>query len=46
MALHFRQEVPHQRVVILSREVGHYPQLEAPEATLQAVYNFQDSLVQ
>jgi pimeloyl-ACP methyl ester carboxylesterase len=43
MAARYRELVPHADVVLLD-DVGHYPQLEAPERVLEAYFSFRDRL--
>jgi len=44
MAERFRQTLPHSQVLLLSKEIGHWPQLEAPREVLSAFRQFQDSI--
>ena len=43
MAARYRELVPHADVVLLD-DVGHYPQLEAPERVLEAYFSFRNRL--
>lgn len=40
MAARYRELVPNPDVVMLRDDIGHYPQVEAPEATLQGILAF------
>jgi len=44
MANRFKEVCPKQKLFILDDNVAHYPQLEAPEATMKAFFSFLSSL--
>lgn len=45
MALRYRELIPNSDIVLLS-EIGHYPQVEAPDSVLQALFEFHARLPQ
>lgn len=40
MARRYEQLIPQPRVILLSEQIGHWPQLEAPQEVLTALYKF------
>ncbi len=46
MAERFRQRLPHSPVFLLRDDIGHWPQLEAPQEVLSAFAQFQHGVTQ
>lgn len=44
MANRYRELIPDANVIVLNRNIGHWPQIEAPHEVLAAFYQFQESL--
>jgi pimeloyl-ACP methyl ester carboxylesterase len=44
MVARYRELVPSPNVTLLADEIGHYPQVEAPKAVLEAYLEFRASL--